>query len=127
MVSEQGARDAAARWPAVQAVMIGRGLIADPSLVTRLTGGARADRRTLADFHDTLYARYCEAFCDRRIAMLRMKELWFYHLNLFEDSEKHGKALKKSRTPDEYERAAAAVFRDLALRDSAVPAWFKPA
>ena len=127
VVSEQGARDAAARWPAVQAVMIGRGLIADPSLVTRLTGGARADRRTLADFHDTLYARYCEAFCDRRIAMLRMKELWFYHLNLFEDSEKHGKALKKSRTPDEYERAAAAVFRDLALRDNAVPAWFKPA
>ena len=127
VVSEQGARDAAARWPAAQAVMIGRGLIADPSLVTRLTGGARADRRTLADFHDTLYARYCEAFCDRRIAMLRMKELWFYHLNLFEDSEKHGKALKKSRTPDEYERAAAAVFRDLALRDSAVPAWFKPA
>ena len=107
--------------------MIGRGLIADPSLVTRLTGGVRADKRTLAAFHNALYDRYCEAFGDRRIAMLRMKEVWFYHLNLFADSEKHGKALKKSRTADEYERAAAAVFRDLDLLDHAVPAWFRPA
>ena len=127
VVSEEGAHAVAQRWPAVQAVMIGRGLIADPSLVTQLTGGVRADKRTLAAFHNALYDRYCEAFGDRRIAMLRMKEVWFYHLNLFADSEKHGKALKKSRTADEYERAAAAVFRDLDLLDHAVPAWFRPA
>ena len=29
--------------------------------------------------------------------MLRMKEIWFYHLNLFENSEKTGKAIKKSQ------------------------------
>ena len=127
MVSETDAAAVAQRYPAVQAVMIGRGLIADPSLVTRLTGGARADKKTLEHFHNTLYGRYCEAFGDRRVAMLLMKEIWFYHLNLFADSEKHGKALKKSRTPDEYERAAAAVFRDLDLLDNAVPAWFRPA
>lgn len=127
VVREADARDVARRYPAVQAVMIGRGLIADPSLVTRLTGGPRADGRTLAAFHDALYAAYCAAFGDRRIAMLRMKEIWFYHLNLFRDSEKHGKAIKKSRTADEYERAAAAVFRDLAVLDEPVPAWFRPA
>ena len=42
IVSEAGAQAVEERYPAVQAVMIGRGLIADPSLVTRLTGGARA-------------------------------------------------------------------------------------
>lgn len=127
IVSEAGAQTVGERYPAVQAVMIGRGLIADPSLVTRLTGGARADKKTLEAFHNALYERYCEAFGDRRIAMLRMKEIWFYHLNLFADSEKHGKALKKSRTADEYERAAAAVFRDLDLPENTVPAWFRPA
>lgn len=127
IVSEAGAQAVGERYPAVQAVMIGRGLIADPSLVTRLTGGARADKKTLEAFHNALYERYFEAFGDRRIAMLRMKEIWFYHLNLFADSEKHGKALKKSRTADEYERAAAAVFRDLDLLENAVPAWFRPA
>ena len=75
VVREADARDVARRYPAVQAVMIGRGLIADPSLVTRLTGGPRADGRTLAAFHDALYAAYCAAFGDRRIAMLRMKEI----------------------------------------------------
>lgn len=127
IVSEAGAQAVGERYPAVQAVMIGRGLIADPSLVTRLTGGAWADKKMLEAFHNALYERYCEAFGDRRIAMLRMKEIWFYHLNLFADSEKHGKALKKSRTAEEYERAAAAVFRDLDLLENAVPAWFRPA
>lgn len=115
------------RYPGLPAVMIGRGLIGDPSLVTRLRGGPRAERETLRAFHDALYARYCEAFGDARIAMLRMKEIWFYHLNLFEDSEKHGKQLKKATTPAVYEQAAAAVFRDLAVRDDIVPGWFRPA
>ena len=74
VVSEDGARAAAARYPAVRALMLGRGLIGDPSLVTRLRGGPRADSRTLEAFHDALLTRYCEAFGDSRIALLRMKE-----------------------------------------------------
>lgn len=44
--------------------------------------------------------------------MLRMKEIWFYHLNLFENSEKTGKAIKKAKNAAEFQSAAAAVFRD---------------
>lgn len=127
LVNEQDVRAAQAQYPQVHALMLGRGLLADPSLLTRLRGGPRADRDTLRAFHDTLYARYCESFGERRLAMLRMKELWFYHINLFADSEKHSKRLKKSRTAEEYEAAAAAVFRELALLPAAVPGWFRPA
>ena len=127
IVTEKDAQAVAARYPHLPAVMIGRGLIGDPSLVTRLRGGPRADRETLRAFHDALYARYCEAFGDARIAMLRMKEIWFYHLNLFENSEKHGKRLKKATDPRAYEDAAAAIFRDLAVRENIVPGWFRPA
>ena len=56
----------------------------------------------LETFHDTLFVRYCEAFGDSRIAMLRMKEIWFYHLNLFENSEKTGKAIKKPKMPQNF-------------------------
>ena len=59
--------------------------------------------------------------------MLRMKEIWFYHLNLFENSEKYGKRLKKATDPRAYENAAAAIFRDLAVRENIVPGWFRPA
>lgn len=40
--------------------------------------------------------------------MLRMKEIWFYHLNLFENSEKTGKAIKKAKNAAEFQAAAAA-------------------
>ncbi len=126
IVSEDGARAAAARYPAAHALMLGRGLIGDPSLVTRLRGGPRADSRTLEAFHDALLDRYCEAFGDSRIALLRMKEIWFYHINLFENSEKHAKAIRKAKNEAEYRTAARAVFRDLPVRDNVVPAWFQP-
>ena len=125
VASEAVAAAVGARYPAVRAVMIGRGLVGDPSLVTRLRGGPRADKTVLEAFHNTLYERYCAAFGDRRIAMLRMKEVWFYHLNLFADSEKYGKRLRKAAGPDDFLAAAAAVFRDLPLREQVEPGWFR--
>ena len=127
IVSERDAQEVSARYPALSAVMLGRGLLGDPSLVTRLTGGKRADKAQLQAFHDTLFARYCEAFGDSRIAMLRMKELWFYFENLFENSAKPAKAIKKAKNAAEYEKAAAALFSACDTRENVVPAWFRPA
>ena len=127
IVTERDACAVQARYPSVGALMIGRGLIADPSLVTRLRGGARADKCTLEAFHHDLFDGYTAAFGDRRTAILRMKEVWFYHLGLFADSEKHGKRLRKAVSPQEYEAAAAAIFHELALLDDAAPRWFQPA
>ena len=127
IVSERDAQEVSARYPALSAVMLGRGLLGDPSLVTRLTGGKRADKAQLQAFHDTLFARYCEAFGDSRIAMLRMKELWFYFENLFENSAKPAKAIKKAKNSAEYEKAAAALFSACDTRENVVPAWFRPA
>ncbi|MFR2288576.1 MAG: tRNA-dihydrouridine synthase [Butyricicoccus sp.] len=127
LITERDVSAVSERYPDLPAVMIGRALIADPSLVMRLTGGKAADAKMLETFHDTLFVRYCEAFGDSRIAMLRMKEIWFYHLNLFENSEKTGKAIKKAKNAAEFQTAAAAVFRDCRVRANAVPLWFKPA
>ena len=127
LITERDVSAVSERYPDLPAVMIGRALIADPSLVMRLTGGKAADAKMLETFHDTLFVRYCEAFGDSRIAMLRMKEIWFYHLNLFENSEKPGKAIKKAKNAAEFQSAAAAVFRNCRVRANAVPLWFKPA
>lgn len=125
IVTEADAHAVGARYPAVGSLMIGRALIGDPSLVTQIKGGKGADRAQLADFHNALYEGYCEAFGDRRLAVLRMKEVWFYQLNLFEDSEKYGKRLRKAVSPADYEAAAAAIFHDLPLREQIVPGWFQ--
>lgn len=93
----------------------------------RVRGGERAGSARLQAFHDTLFARYCDAFGDSRIAVLRMKELWFYFGNLFENSEKLQKSIKKAKNAEEFERAAAALFCSCEVRGNAVPAWFRPA
>ena len=127
LVSERGIRETIERYPSLSALMLGRGLLGDPSLVTRVRGGERASSARLQAFHDTLFARYCDAFGDSRIAVLRMKELWFYFGNLFENSEKFQKSIKKAKNAEEFERAAAALFCSCEVRGNVVPAWFRPA
>ena len=127
LVSERGIQETIERYPSLSALMLGRGLLGDPSLVTRVRGGERAGSARLQAFHDTLFARYCDAFGDSRIAVLRMKELWFYFGNLFENSEKLQKSIKKAKNAEEFERAATALFCSCEVRENVVPAWFRPA
>jgi hypothetical protein len=57
--------------------------------------------------------------------MLPMKEIWFYHINLFDDHEKHVKRLRKANDVDEFLTAATAIFRELPLRENVIPDWKK--
>lgn len=126
LVTENDLAQFASEFPAVGAVMIGRGLIADPSLAARIKGAAGADRNTLQAFHQTVYEQYAKAFGNRRNAMLRMKEIWFYHIHLFDKSEKYAKKLKKATSTEDFENAMSAIYRDLPLRENAIPRWFRP-
>ena len=103
--------------------MLGRGLVGDPALAAKAKGGAPADRTRLRSFHDDLYEGYAQAFGSRHNAMLRMKELWFYLIWLFEGGERLGKALKKARTPAEYEARVEDIFRELPLSADSAALW----
>ena len=127
LITERDVSAVSERYPDLPAVMIGRAMIADPSLVTRLTGGKAADAKRSRPSTIHCSRATAKPSVDSRIAMLRMKEIWFYHLNLFENSEKTGKAIKKAKNAAEFQAAAAAVFRDCRVRANAVPLWFKPA
>ena len=105
--------------------MLGRGLIADPALIDKAGGGPGADKDRLRAFHDELYQGYCAAFGSSRNAMLRMKEIWFYLMGLFDDDGRYAKRLRKAGDVREYECQVAAVFRDLALRADAAAVWRK--
>jgi len=115
----------AARFPHIQPVMLGRGLVADPALASRAAGGPTADRATLEAFHQDLFEGFAQSMKSQRNAMLRLKEIWFYHINLFDDHEKHIKRLRKATDVSEFLAAAAAIFRELPLREQVVPAWKK--
>lgn len=72
---------------------------------------------------EQVYESYAEAFGSRRNAMLRMKEVWFYLIRLFQDGDKLSKAIKKARDPLDYEGAVRAVFADLELSPVLIPNW----
>lgn len=108
--------DFSREFPSVRAVMLGRGLVGDPALARKAAGGPGADKNTLQAFHDQLYESYCTAFRSRSNAMMRMKELWFYLIGLFENNEKAAKALRKASDPTAFEVQTANIFRSLPLR-----------
>ena len=82
----------------VDAVMIGRGLIADPGML--LPGGT--DKQTLLDFTDRLMEEYTVIFGSVRNAMFRMKENWGMIASRFEGSEKSKKRLQKTTSAEEF-------------------------
>ena len=85
-------------YPEVEAVMIGRGLIARPDMLST----DKADNQKLIAFYDALLEAYLFAFGGSRNAMFRLKEHWHYLLPCFADSEKIGKKLRKTTDLQEY-------------------------
>ena len=114
-----GVETFAARYPAAEAVMIGRGAVADPALFRKLRGGPAASREELQAFMQALYQAYQVFFGQTGTAAQRMREVWFYLIHLFDGTERLNKQMRRFRNPGEYEAAEAAIFRELPLRTEA--------
>ena len=104
----------------VEAVMIGRALIADPGL---LSGGST--RQQLKVFLEELLEEYTEAFGSYRNAMFRMKENWGFLRCRFEGSDKLWKQLRKTTDPSEYRNLTAQILDTLPLAENPAPLWQK--
>jgi tRNA-dihydrouridine synthase len=106
-------------FPQVEAVMIGRGLVGDPGMLS--PGGS--DVAALEAFYDELFAVYTDVFGGTRNAMFRLKENWRHLLCKFEGSEKLGKKLRKATDAGEYKAITHEIFRTLPLREEMQPDW----
>lgn len=100
------------RFPQTDAIMMGRGVLADPSLARQIKGGRRADKEELRRFHDLLYSGYCEEMSGDRTILYKMKELWFYLADIFADSKKYVKKIKKAEKCAVYEKIVEEMFRE---------------
>ena len=103
----------------VGAVMLGRGLIADPGMLC--PGGT--DVKILERFYDELLESYLEAFGGSRNAMFRQKENWRYLLCKFDGAEKLGKLLRKTTDINEYRYLVQEIFHNLPLKQALSPDW----
>lgn len=107
------------RFPAVEAVMLGRGLVADPGLLNRiLSGGTPMPRDLQAEcvrlraFHDTVYKGYLEEMSGEQNAIHKMKEIWIYMKSCFKDGDRAFKKIKKAQRRCDYEDAVRIIFEN---------------
>ena len=100
-----------AGYPQIESIMIGRGLIADPGM---LSGGT--DVKALEGFMNELMAVYEVAFGGSRNAIFRLKENWGFLHSRFEGSDKLWKRLRKTTDADEFKAISAEIFHTLPLR-----------
>lgn len=114
------------RFPSLSAVMLGRGIIANPGLLLTFgqSGGTpELSKERLKEFHDRLYEanrRVYLAEAGPKVVLFKMKEVWCYLITSFEDSEKPGKKIKKAQTLQDYEAAVSALFQTTKLTDRAM-------
>ena len=112
-------RDFSQKHPRVESLMLGRGLIGDPGMLT--PGGSTVP--ALEAYHDALLEEYLTVFGGSRNAMFRLKEHWRYLLCRFEGSEKPGKRLRKTTDLAEYRAITREIFRTLLLKPQLEPNW----
>lgn len=107
------------KFPMLQSVMLGRGLIADPAMLCP----DKRNKSALQAFHDELLEHYIETFGGARNAMFRMKEHWRHMLCMFENTDKPAKQLRKTTDISEYRYITQEIFSTLSLRSVLNPDW----
>ena len=105
----------ASQFPETQAMMLGRGLIQNPGLITEIQEKKKLNKTTLRAFHDKIYTDYQELMSGDRNVLFRMKELWSYLIKSFENHEKYEKKIKKAQKCSEYTAAVSSLFAEQEL------------
>lgn len=103
-------------YPTLRGIMLGRGLLENPGLVTTLKTGRQVTKAEIRRFHDVYYTDYAAFASGDKQILSKMKELWIFMGKSFPDSEKYMKQIKKCSRCDDYERIIDGLFRDLEFR-----------
>jgi tRNA-dihydrouridine synthase len=108
-------KEFSADFPTVDTFMLGRGLLANPGLISEITSNIKIDKKLLKEFHDKVYEGYKGVLSGDTNVLYKMKELWFYLSQVFADSAKYAKKIRKSQQLYDYDEAVASLFREQEL------------
>ncbi len=94
------------RFPEVDRIMIGRGLIANPGLVREIQTGQKTNFEELLAFTAVLQKAYQQQMADSPV-LFKMKEIWVYMASMHPQGERLWKKIKKAKRLSEYEAILA--------------------
>lgn len=104
---------------ALDGMMIGRGMIANPALIEEIKGEGQLDKMRLKAFLEELTGRYAEVLSGDVVVLQKMKELWHYMLCMFTNAEEYGKTIRKTGSLREYRITVNRLFQEQEIRDNA--------
>lgn len=99
-------------FPMIDNVMLGRGIIANPGLVDYLKEGKALTNEKLKGFYYDLLEGYRLEIQGDKNVCFKMKELWFYMVNSFDDKERCWRYVKKADSLMEINAAADKIFKE---------------
>ena len=111
LFTPEACRQLTEQFPKTAALMLGRGLLARPSLAQELRGGPMVNRQTLKDFHDHLYNGYLQNE-PKNVALIRMRVVMNHLACCFVDPHKALKAIRKSQTEAAYLQVIDRLFNE---------------
>ena len=91
------------RFPTIDAIMIGRGLIANPGLVREIQTGEKMQKEELHVFLRELKVAYQACMPDQPV-LFKMKEIWSYLVNWYPNGKKVWKKVRKTNRLSEYDK-----------------------
>lgn len=103
------------RFPQVETLMLGRGILMNPGLTCQICTGTLPDKGSLRIFHDRLYEKYSTVLSGEKTILFKMKELWSFLAPIFTDYEKYAKKIRKAERCKAYEEAVNALFAEQEL------------
>ena len=101
-------------YDTVNAIMIGRGLIANPEISLWYKNNYEKDHYDTAkfkEFHNSLLEQYIDVLSGDKPVLHRMKEFWAYWQVNFPDKEKELKKIRKSNKLFEYKDLITSVLK----------------
>lgn len=104
------------RFPQVNHIMLGRGLLRNPGLADEIQESKCYEKGKLKAFHDELCMGYEEILSGDRNVLFKLKEVWFYLGQIFEDSEKYRKEIRKASKLSEYKDIVNKLFQERDIR-----------
>lgn len=112
IISPQGIDAVTSRFPRLAGVMIGRGLLARPSLVAEWAEGREWGHEErvvkIRSLHEGIYGYYCDTLCGATQILAKIKPFWEYLEP--EIGRKHAKAIKKASSLAKYEEAVSNIM-----------------
>ena len=114
---EADCRELMRQFPNTRALMLGRGLIANPALAQSLGGGEALCKASLRTFHDRLLAAY-QAKYPAHVTLGRMREIAKHFVCCFDAPEKPRKAIRKATRIEAYLDAIERLFAEHELNET---------